>query len=397
MGDRWPEDDDAIRKAVAARSGILDAFEEAIGLPEYRLPASFLEFGGDYSITHRFYPVRGPADMIRSHLGEMLTYRAWIDLREGRRQGGSTRLVALLRYSVDMCRGTSLHVFFGSFMMIERVPMVVSDTVNLPGWTVDELRTLADQLLSELERLPRFGNAMRTERLRSLLFVARGEPVLGGGNPTVIAKLLVALLESLSVRRYDEFMERVIQAQSLPESEFRAEADRFIEEITTLDKEDRENLMTVVYVPNVLLSRLAFELRLANVSVAIVALRMRAVYLESGEYPVSMEALSKADGRPVISGPFGKEPLRVNVRQDGTVVVYHIDRDGIDDGGHNWGIELARKDPPRKPEPAATRGPQSTAEAILELRERARERRKTHYPDDFGIELYENESSPRNP
>jgi hypothetical protein len=273
--------------------------------------------------------------------------------------------------------------------------MVVADTVNLPGWTVDELRALADQLSSELERQPRFGDTMRAERLRTLLFVAHGELALQLGTPSVLAKLVWPVLQAFSVKRYDEFMERVIQAQSLPESEFRAEADKFCEELTSLDREDRENFMTAIFVPNVLMSRLTFELGSAAVSVAIASLRMRAVYLESGGYPVSVEALGTADDRPVIRGPFGKEPLQIHVRQDGTVVVYHIGRDGIDDCGRNWDIESTRKDPPRKPEPAATRGPQSTAQSIPERR--ARGRKKTHKPDDFGIELYKNESSPRDP
>ncbi len=398
MGDGWPEDDDAILEAVASRSGLLNTLEDAIGLPEYRLPASFLDFGEDYSITRRFHPTDGPADMVRLHLGEMLAYRAWIDLREGRRRDGSKRLVELLRYSVDMCRGTSLDSLFHGIMTMERVPMVVSDTVNLPSWTADELRALADQLSCELVRQPRFGDTMRAERFRTLLFVAHGELALQGGNPSILAKLVWPVLQAFSVKRYDDFMERVIQAQSLPESKFRAETDKFSEELTTLVREDRENFMTVVFVPNVLMSRLALELRSAAVSVAIASLRMRAAYLENGEYPVSMETLSEVDGRAAIMGPFGKGPLRVNVREDGTVVVYCIGRDGIDDGGRSWDIESARKDPPRKPEPKpAARKPQSTMEAVHELCERARKHRKTHKPDDFGIELYKDESSPRDP
>jgi hypothetical protein len=127
------------------------------------------------------------------------------------------------------------------------------------------------------------------------------------------------------VGTYRELMQRVHESSQRPYHEFAAELQAKVGK--------RYGLLTSLLVPSMLASlRNVAETQALRsaVGVAIAATRYR---VDHGDYPPSADRLVPEYLDAIPLDPFNGQPLRFKKTSDGSVVIYSVGSDGVDDGG----------------------------------------------------------------
>ena len=367
LGDRWPEQDTALREAIIPWEKILDKLRHAASLPGFKRPESFATTSDPESI----FPERPLSEMY--FLDIILSYRAWREMATGDWDSGSRDLLAAVRHSVDAWDGGSVLDSAFASAVLRGAAAPIQDTVTRNDLLPNQLRWLADRLTRELVRMKPLSVSLRTERLRLMLFFEIGvSPDYNRGTHPWPRRVLESWISTVGARRLHERMGQLMEFSDLPYPKSQAacvEAKDWFRDRSVF------NMAANMHLPGLIGLKRQTTDAVGAMEVAIAALRARAVRLESGAYPQSSQELAEIDGRRVPMDPYTGGPLSWRSEADKRVVIYNVGRNLRDDYGVSREFEGDRAI-----RPMATDKKMGPRRAVTSWD-------SMHPPDDYGIRL----------